>query len=426
MVYSQANQILGCALTPNNRGICKKTARDNNADMTPLAGFADNRLLPVTTGYVKLKQYTINFLDYDGSILQTRSIPHGTVPTYTGSITPSRTGYHWNNGWTPTVVAATADANYTATFDINTYTISYSTDVNGWTDTRSVTHGSQEPDIHPTISGYTFQYWTPALGTATGDASHVAHYTQNTVYYIITFEDYDGTPLWSGQVEAGTTPTYPYSDPTRSGWTFSGWSPSIGAATQDQTYTATYTEDVPRVVMLASVDWRVAEDASGTPYNDPSNIYMTDPDYLPSDTIAVNVWFEPWYKDINTGVELTNHWTDPIATVDGVSVCHNDLSWSVTQPTTSTNGYWWWHRLGGGYNNWDGTIILRPIEVPTQDAVDNKPGRNWRASVQSESNKQGDPMYRDLWEDKIPLRFVGSYGGQTVVDKTIYIWVHYG
>ena len=176
--------------------------------------------------------------------------------------------------------------------------------------------------------------------------------------------------------------------------------------------------------MLASVDWRVAVDADGTPYNDPSNMYMTDSRYLPSGVIAKNVWFEPWYKDVNTGVELTNHWTDPIATVDGVNVCHEDLTWTVTQPEVSDNGYWWWHKLGGGYNQYDSTVILRPYDLPTSDPKDNKPGRNWRMSVQSESNKQGDIMYRDLWEDKIPLRFVGTYNGQIVVDKQIKVWIH--
>lgn len=420
MVYKQANQILGSLLSPNNRGICKKTALDNNAQESPLASFASNRLVPVSA---VVKKYYVVFVNEGGTVISSGYYEPGAALNDPG--VPSKTGHTgvWNNGYTG---YATGDATYSPVYTPINYTITIVNDVTGTSTTEQWPYGSTPSLTPPTNAGYTFAGWSPAIQTVTGNATYHATYTADTVYHTVTFIS-DGSTYDTQSVAHGSYATEPTA-PTKSGYTFTGWSPSV-ASTQingDTTFTAQFTEDAPRVVMLASVDWRVAEDASGTPYNDPSNIYMTDPDYLPSDTIAVNVWFEPWYKDINTGVELTNHWTDPIATVDGVSVCHNDLSWSVTQPTTSTNGYWWWHRLDGGYNNWDGTIILRPIEVPTQDAVDNKPGRNWRASVQSESNKQGDPMYRDLWEDKIPLRFVGSYGGQTVVDKTIYIWVHYG
>lgn len=420
MVYSQANQILGCALSPNNRGICKKTAIDNHAQETPLAGFAQNRLVPAS---VVAKKYYVVFKNEGGTVIGSGYYEPGAALNDPG--VPSKTGHTgaWNNGYTG---YATGDAVYSPVYTPISYTITIINDVTGSSTTEQWPYGSTPSLTPPTNAGYTFAGWSPAIQPVTGNATYHATYTADVVYHTVTFIS-DGSTYDTQSVAHGGYATEPTA-PTKSGYTFTGWSPSV-ASTQingDTTFTAQFTQDTPRVVMLANVSWRVAEDASGTPYNDPSNIYMTDPDYLPSDTIAVNVWFEPWYKDINTGVELTNHWTDPIATVDGVSVCHNDLSWSVTQPTTSTNGYWWWHRLDGGYNNWDGTIILRPIEVPTQDAVDNKPGRNWRASVQSESNKQGDPMYRDLWEDKIPLRFVGSYGGQTVVDKTIYIWVHYG
>ena len=62
----------------------------------------------------------------------------------------------------------------------------------------------------------------------------------------VTFNDWDGTQLQSGQVAFGQTPTYNGETPTRASdedydYTFAGWSPSITAVTAAATYTATYT-----------------------------------------------------------------------------------------------------------------------------------------------------------------------------------------
>lgn len=64
--------------------------------------------------------------------------------------------------------------------------------------------------------------------------------------YTIRFLDYDNTVLKTQSLQAGATPTPP-SNPTRSGYTFSGWSPAVATVTQNQDYIATYTEDTPSI-----------------------------------------------------------------------------------------------------------------------------------------------------------------------------------
>ncbi|MBR2265557.1 MAG: leucine-rich repeat domain-containing protein, partial [Paludibacteraceae bacterium] len=63
--------------------------------------------------------YTITFVNWDGSNLQTTSVTEGEMPQYTGS-TPARSDdeeYTYTfSGWTPAIVAATEDATYTATY----------------------------------------------------------------------------------------------------------------------------------------------------------------------------------------------------------------------------------------------------------------------------------------------------------------------
>ena len=65
--------------------------------------------------------------------------------------------------------------------------------------------------------------------------------------YTITFVNWDGATLETQTVEAGTTPAYAGSTPTRASdatynYTFNGWSPAIAAATANATYTAQYTQ----------------------------------------------------------------------------------------------------------------------------------------------------------------------------------------
>lgn len=65
------------------------------------------------------KTYTITWKNYDGTILETDTVTEGETPVYSGS-TPTRAEddqYTYTfNGWNKTVVAATADATYTATY----------------------------------------------------------------------------------------------------------------------------------------------------------------------------------------------------------------------------------------------------------------------------------------------------------------------
>lgn len=63
--------------------------------------------------------YTIRFLNYDGTVLQSSQVAQGTMPSYTGATPtkPEDDDYTYAfNGWSPAVVAATADADYTAQF----------------------------------------------------------------------------------------------------------------------------------------------------------------------------------------------------------------------------------------------------------------------------------------------------------------------
>lgn len=65
------------------------------------------------------KTYTITWANYDGTVLETDAVAEGETPVYNGE-PPTRVAnnnYTYTfDGWAPEVVAATADATYTATY----------------------------------------------------------------------------------------------------------------------------------------------------------------------------------------------------------------------------------------------------------------------------------------------------------------------
>ena len=64
-------------------------------------------------------KYTIVFKNWDGSVLQSTQVEEGKMPQYTGATPtkPNDAQYSYTfSGWTPQIVAATANATYTATF----------------------------------------------------------------------------------------------------------------------------------------------------------------------------------------------------------------------------------------------------------------------------------------------------------------------
>ena len=79
-----------------------------------------------------LNKYTITWKNSDGTTLKTEEVAYGTTPSYTGTI-PTKAATeqytYTHNGWTPSVVAVTGNAEYTATFaeTPRTYTITLNT-----------------------------------------------------------------------------------------------------------------------------------------------------------------------------------------------------------------------------------------------------------------------------------------------------------
>lgn len=110
--------------------------------------------------------------------------------------------------------------------------------------------------------------------------------------YTVTFRNWDGAVLQTGQWEENQMPTYSGATPTRaetedSIYVFAGWNPQIVAVTADATYTATYTASKKAAkytitfvnwndTVLESKKWTAGEmpSCSVTPLREDSDNYM--------------------------------------------------------------------------------------------------------------------------------------------------------
>ena len=109
--------------------------------------------------------------------------------------------------------------------------------------TQSVFHGgAATAPANPTRTGYTFTGWDKAFNNVTADLVVTAQYSANT--YTVTFKDWNGTVLKTQQVQYGGAATAP-ANPTRTGYTFTGWDKAFNNVTANLVVTAQYVQNEP-------------------------------------------------------------------------------------------------------------------------------------------------------------------------------------
>lgn len=127
------------------------------------------------------------------------------------------------------------------TFTIDTPNVEFVVVFKDWDDTTLKTmvvafNGTAVPPNEPTRAGYTFTGWGRTLEHILGDTTFTAVYVK---YHTVTFKDMDGTTLKTEEVADGQDATPP-SNPVKEGYTFNGWATSYTNITYDKVITATY------------------------------------------------------------------------------------------------------------------------------------------------------------------------------------------
>ena len=98
-------------------------------------------------------------------------------------------------------------------------------------------YNNASPPVNPTRTGYTFTGWSTNSNNITGARTISAQYQIN--YYTVRYLDYNNTVLKTQSVPY-TSNAYPPSNPTRVGYTFTGWNNNGTNITANRDITAQY------------------------------------------------------------------------------------------------------------------------------------------------------------------------------------------
>lgn len=242
--------------TPTKSGDKRYTYTFNDWDKTigPVTGDTT-----YTAKYQSVtNQYTVSFVDSNGQVLQASTYDYGTMPSYTGTVTPSKAktaefSYAFNT-WSPALSTVIGDVTYTASFtsSVNTYTVRFLNEDGTELSKQTLPYGTEVTyqGTTPTKTAdvqytYTFKDWDKTLAKVTGDATYTATFANTTNQYKVTFVNSDGTVLQSSSWDYGATPTFTAKEPLKNpdgtnAYIFNGWNKTIGTVTGDVTYTATF------------------------------------------------------------------------------------------------------------------------------------------------------------------------------------------
>ncbi|MBQ3253910.1 MAG: InlB B-repeat-containing protein, partial [Acholeplasmatales bacterium] len=190
-----------------------------------------------TAQYIEtVNEYTVTWLNWDGSELAKQTVKYGETPAYIGTPSkPATAEYTYTfNAWSPAVVAVEGDATYTAQYTetVNEYTVTWLNWDGSELAKQTVKYG-ETPAYTGTPSRvataeytYTFNAWSPAVVAVEGDATYTAQYNEIPNIYTITFNTNGGSEIASITQEYGTA-IESVESPTRKGYTFGGWDVEI-------------------------------------------------------------------------------------------------------------------------------------------------------------------------------------------------------
>lgn len=192
----------------------------------------------VSLGKNALAEYTVKFVDSDGSLIAEEKVLAGLGAEAPAS--PEREDYLFA-GWDKTFNAVLSDMTVTATYTpLPTYTVVFKDSDGNVFKTETVVSGKDAtPPADPSKNGYNFTGWDGDYTNITANTVITATYAEKGSY-IVTFKDYNGLVLGTDTVKEGGTATPP-EIPTRDGYTFKGWSSSLSNVTGHKTVMAQYT-----------------------------------------------------------------------------------------------------------------------------------------------------------------------------------------
>lgn len=167
--------------------------------------------------------YTVDFYDWDGTIIETQTVTEGesaTLPAYI----PEKEGYDFI-GWSDTLTNVREDRDIFADMEKKEYQVIFVDWENQLIEVKTFAHGDTlvTPDFTQ-VEGHTFAGWdaiNEGKAIVTGNMVVTAQYDANV--YTVKFCDYDGNIIDVQQVEYGKTALPPEDVESADDKQFAGW-----------------------------------------------------------------------------------------------------------------------------------------------------------------------------------------------------------
>ena len=172
----------------------------------------------------KADLYTVSFVDWDNTVLSTQQVGAGSAATAPTS--PTRTGYSFT-GWSVPFDNISSALTVQAQYSINSYTITFDSAGGSAVAPISANYGAAvTAPVNPVRAGYTFTGWSPALPSIMPAADTTVTAQWTAAAYTITFDSAGGSAVAPISAAFGATVTAP-ANPVREGYSFAGWSPAL-------------------------------------------------------------------------------------------------------------------------------------------------------------------------------------------------------
>ena len=368
--------------------------------------------------------YTVTWmLDNDKEINKT-TVEYGATPTHDDAVKPKDNYKEYRfTGWADSsgklLTSETkiyGNTTYYAQFEANDriYTISF--DTGGGTAVDQITgtyNTAVTAPAAPTRTGYTFAGWdTEIPEKLTEDLTITAKWTVNQ--YTITFDTAGGSAIAPITQDYGTSVTAPAA-PTRTGYTFAGWSRSIPDTmpAEDLTITAKWT------INQYTITFDTVGGSTIAPITQDYGTSVT----APEDPTKEGYTFAGWDKEIpeklTEDLTITAKWTAnqyTIRFVDGddeITSITQDYGTPVTAPAAPTKeGY-----IFGGWNNLPKTMPVTPESGLIVSAIWNV---GYTLSFVSGYDEQA--YYREIFAAGSDLSGIGTPADPSRIGYTFAGW----
>ncbi len=311
--------------------------------------------------YYTRNSYTITFDTDGGTEIAEETYKYNAAVTAPAD--PTKTGYTFG-GWDKEIPATMPAENVTlkAQWDINKYTITFDTDGGG--EVAPITQDyntAVTAPADPTKTGYTFKGWSPAVPATMPAEDLTITATWEINKYTITFDTDGGSEVAPITQDYDTTVIAP-ADPTKIGYTFTGWDVTVPGTMPAEDLTITATWRVNKYTITFDSDGGSAVDAITQDYN-------TDVT-APADPTRTGYTFKGWDKDIPATMPAenvtlkaqwqVNQYTITFCDADGTTVLRTvKQDYGTTVDTTYKPS-----RTGYTFAGWDKAI---PATMPAEN-----------------------------------------------------------